>query len=302
MSIKKYALSLLFFTLSTYPKAVQDDAMRTALTTPTGYMGGGFGQIPEQVARIGSKMILIGYAVDIIKDQDGKFKDISNLDAQGMKDLVTKIALLAGVASMLELCFDGVPAAITKIPYGIAHSLERLTTGLLRLCGMPTPIDEARLTHNGIMFEDVINTITKQQAVGSVMLRNVRVAEEAEIMSEQEQQWAFYVDFAIHRLEHVNSYLVDSLRYYKAPEGKKSWLQSLSARFASDSTPDIVCTIEEINGNIGHMISLLKAATNQDDLDINHLKMLSGNTKTLFKELKVLVAGARKQEASPFGS
>lgn len=248
----------------------------------------------EQLARLIPKVAIIHASVQILKDYDNIFKsDIT------IKEAVFKIGIFACVGATLELCFDGIPYCVKKIPSGLMYGTERFMTGIYRICGLPTPIAEDRLMHHSVMFEDIINTLTKQQASGGVMLRNMRVEQDTTIVNDQRDQWTYYVSFVVHRLEHISLYLRDSLRYYRDSEGTKGWWQKASERFSPDTIPDTVCTIDEIIANINHIMRCMKAAPTQDDLDTNHLKMLSVNTKTLFKELKILVMGMRKQDGQP---
>lgn len=241
------------------------------------------------------KLSIIGIATQLISDDNLNVQQLAT--REGIKKLLTKLVVLSGVISILELAFESIPNGIRGgFMYGI-HSSKTIGKQLLRLIDFNFTMNEQRLVHNAIIFEELANSLTKQQVVSAVMIRNLRVADGEESVDMNEIEWQQYVDFVCHRLGHIMAYLGEAQAYYDVKTVGRTWQHTLLSPLMPEEAPDVLCTITEIRANIDHIMKIVKLAKSQEDLDSNNLKMITNNTKVLFKELRILLFAGRKSDA-----
>jgi hypothetical protein len=179
-----------------------------------------------------------------------------------------------------------------KVPDGFSWVGQMTSRLFNRLRGQKDPLSVSELQIWKQTFESMMANVCEQTATGNLMLKNVRVADDAQTkeVAVATEQWAFLVTFVDQVCTHIKHYLVLHGARYKTSKQPKSRLWAACTESVStENRESILFVITILIQNLDHTVSLCKKAETLDDLDVVHMKKIARTTVLLFQKLQVLL-------------
>ncbi len=219
-----------------------------------------------------------------------------------------RISLPLGVSAGFLGCVERITGEAfgriaKKVPDGFSWFGTVASRLFNRMRGWPDPLNVSELQIWKQTFESMIACICEQTATGNLMLKNLRIADDAQSKEATgvTEQWFFLVTFVDQVCAHIKQHLtLHSVCYKisKQKQAKNRFWTAFSESLSIENKESILFVITMLMQNLDHIVSLCKKAETLDDLDVVHVKKISRTTVLLFQKLQVLLGDEQTMSIS----
>lgn len=192
------------------------------------------------------------------------------------------------MSPIIKNCIAGAPTIFLILGRFLSKQLNRV-------CKRPDPLDADEVSMWGDMVENIAAVLCDQVASGNLVLRNIRVREDADEI--EDANWQFFVAYVDTSFSYIIDRLHSHLPYYEEGYNQQRWIIRVMTMFSSLNNKAIIFTIHTITTNLDHLRMLCKSTVTLDDVDIQHVKGVVQSTLLLFKKLRILITCDSKCES-----
>lgn len=209
------------------------------------------------------------------------------------------IGFMFGIVNFMErMIGDSFGKVVKTLPNVFSFMSRMATKGYNKLARRPAALNADEILVWEQTFEGLLSSLCEQNTSSNLMLKNLRVADEAQKDAmPADANWSYFSELVDDMCAHVIDYLKNHMAHYTGHKTQLRLLVTIAHGVEAENRVTIAFLMNCIIKNLNNIKEVCKRTEHVDDLDVVHIKKLGKITLLLFKKLRIMLHGGKQSSA-----